>query len=131
MIMNMKLLRIAAVLCVMVSGLADGLNAQTPAAAAPAVPLPVWAKGPCPIGFRDSVKAMDWQLRVEKAQALTDTVQKRDALYALVKEALGPETVVHLATNKFPTQPNPADYMPYPVVNFDVKLRDKGGSGSW
>lgn len=126
----MNVLKITTVVCAAASALATAAVAQTAAATAPPAPVPVWAKGPCPIGFRDSANAYSWQTRVLAARAMTDTVEKRVAMHALVQEALGPETVVHVATNKFPTQPNAADYLPYPVVNFDVNLAGKRDSGS-
>jgi len=127
--MYMNVIKPLVLTCAGVLGIAGIVQAQQ-ATTPPVVPPPVSASGPCPIGFRDSAKARDWQVRVDNAHALADTVQKRDALYALVKEALGSETDVRIAANKFPTQPNPADYMPYPVVNFDVNLGGKRDSGS-
>jgi hypothetical protein len=101
-------------------------GAQMPSAAAPAAAADV----KCPVGYPDSAQLAHWKERVEAAQAMTDSIQKRDAMVELVREALGPDVDVRLAGNVSPMLPHPDDYVPFPAVNFDMNLGDKRDSST-
>ena len=109
------------------ASLLAGIALSSPATAAQ---QPAQAAASCPASHASPEVLESWKSRVEAAQALTDSIAKRDALLALVREALGPDTRVELARNSSPTRPDTADYAPFPVVNFDINLADKRDSGT-
>lgn len=67
---------------------------------------------------------LEWRARVTAAKALEDETQKRDALLALVREALSGRDVRLSGTSNV-KHVDPADNAPAPVVNFDVRLNRK------
>ncbi len=83
------------------------------------------ANSSCPVGFPSQSDLAKWKSRVEAAQKTLDLDKRRDSMLVLVREALGPGIVVLPARNSVPNQPHPADYSPFPVVNFDARLGDK------
>lgn len=82
------------------------------------VPLPASAQDgsdPAPDG---------WKKKVTEAKALEDETERRDALLALVREALG-SLEVRASGNTHADQVHPEDNQPAPVVNFDARLNEK------
>lgn len=73
----------------------------------------------------DAVPAlMQWRTKVTAAKGLDDEAQKREAMLALVREALvGRE--VRPAGSTHHDQVHPDDNQPAPIVNFDHRLNQK------
>jgi thiol-disulfide isomerase/thioredoxin len=99
--------------------------AATAAPSAATTPTVTLTDASCPVGFPSTAGIASWKSRVEAAQKTMDLDARRDSMIVLVREILGPEVVVLPARNSVPNQPHPADYSPYPVVNFDLRLGDK------
>ncbi|HEU4747632.1 MAG TPA: redoxin family protein [Gemmatimonadaceae bacterium] len=98
--------------------------AATPSTPAPAATVELTSAS-CPAGFPSAAGLASWKSRVEAAQKTMDLDARRDSMIVLVREVLGPGVVVLPARNSVPNQPHPADYSPFPVVNFDLRLGDK------
>jgi hypothetical protein len=68
----------------------------------------------------------EWKAAVTAATGTTDDDQRRDALSALVQQAVCPlGLTVQNAGTKHDKEIDPEDYAPFPVVNFDIHLRAK------
>ncbi len=100
--------------------------AATPAFAgtAPAQQPPAPPAGQPPASTTSAAAVSEWRDKLTAAKALTDESQRRDALLALMREALK-DRDVQLSGTKSPGQVHPDDNRPVPVVNFDINLQNK------
>ncbi|HXI14617.1 MAG TPA: hypothetical protein VNM92_18520 [Thermoanaerobaculia bacterium] len=71
----------------------------------------------------------DWRTKVTAAKALDDQTQKREAMLALVREALSSREV-QLSGDLHPDQVHPDDNKPAPLINFDSRLNQKSSAQS-
>ncbi|MGH9456094.1 MAG: hypothetical protein ACRD2J_00445 [Thermoanaerobaculia bacterium] len=72
----------------------------------------------------DLEEAIVWTQRVVAARALEDETGKREAMLALVREAL-PDYEVRASGTAHAGRAHPEDNQPAPIVNFDVDLNEK------
>ncbi|HET7712679.1 MAG TPA: hypothetical protein VFL80_12175 [Thermoanaerobaculia bacterium] len=71
-----------------------------------------------------SADADDWRTKVTDAKSIEDPRARRDALLAVLREAL-PGHRVELSGEMHCDHVHPADNKPAPIVNFDVRLNEK------
>jgi hypothetical protein len=67
---------------------------------------------------------LEWRKRVTEAKSLEDETRRRDAMLALLREALHPLEVTHSGLN-YEDRVHPDDNVPAPTVNFDARLNQK------
>lgn len=75
-------------------------------------------------GLLAALLLLAWGDRVTAAKAIPEESQRNQAMLKLIREALAPHEV-QLSGASNPTNVDPADNLPAPVINFDPKLNDK------
>lgn len=117
--------RTAALLLVITSPTPAGATPRQQPPVPPAAQQPPVAPAVQPPASTTSAAAVsEWRDKLTAAKTLTDETARRDALLALMREALKDRDVQPSGT-KSAGQVHPDDNRPVPVVNFDVNLQNK------